>query len=244
MKEEIQKIASGASKTFQKIAEEATHAVEAVHLPTEVDLQKLKEKTQQAAVVVKQQAGVLAEQLKVQADKASHQIADAVQYVENHKGDIAFVARDAPEPIREIVETAVASHSTEAIRRGAVIHDFCLGIPFGAVLAAGGVLWFTLAGSLNALRFGLILGGLILASSVGSLHAWQSYRPTLPYVVIQAVVSSLIFIYEATRFAQTKALFPTGLTALASLLMVAFYTYVIMSGGNKPKAFPPAAAYQ
>eukprot|EP00475_Leptophrys_vorax_P013555 TRINITY_DN19921_c3_g1_i2.p1 TRINITY_DN19921_c3_g1~~TRINITY_DN19921_c3_g1_i2.p1 ORF type:complete len:301 (-),score=43.61 TRINITY_DN19921_c3_g1_i2:111-1013(-) len=241
VKEEIQKLAEEASKTFHKIKDEATQALD-THLPKEEDLQKLQEKTQEAAAAVKQQADLIAEQLKAQADRASSQLVEVVHYVEEHKEEIVAVAKDAPEPVREIVTTAVASHSREAIRQGAVIHDFCLGIPYGALLVAGGIAWFTLAGSLNALRFGLILGGLILANSISSLRAWQSQRSTLPYIVFQAALSSLVFVYEATRFAQTKNVFPTGLAALVSLVMVAFYTYIVMSGGSKPKVTAAAAA--
>ncbi|GJP29345.1 hypothetical protein CLOM_g16468 [Closterium sp. NIES-68] len=255
VKEELQKIASEASKTFQKITEDASHALEdaahaiedKVKLPTPDELQVLQVQTQQAAAEVKHKAEVLAEQLKVQAekakvqikeqaDKASHQIEEVLHHVEENKEQIAAVAKDAPEPIREIVETAISSHSRDAIRRGAVIHDFCLGIPYGALLVVGGVLWFTLAGSLNALRFGLILGGCILASSISSLHAWQNHRPSSVYIAVQGALTSLVFVNEASRFAMTKALFPTGLAAVASILMVAFYTYIYMSGGNRPKA--------
>ncbi|CAI5486484.1 unnamed protein product [Closterium sp. Naga37s-1] len=261
VKEELQKIASEASKKFQKITEGASHVLEdaahaiedKVKLPTPDELQELQVQTQQAASEVKHKAEILAEQLKVQAEKAkvqikeqaekaSHQIEEALHHVEENKDQIVAVAKDAPEPIREIVETAVSSHSKDAIRRGAVIHDFCLGIPYGALLVVGGVTWFTLAGSVNALRFGMIVGGIILACSISSLHAWQNHRPSALYIAIQGVLSSFVFINEATRFAVTKALFPTGLAALASLFMVAFYTYIFMSGGNRPKAQTPSLA--
>lgn len=53
------------------------------------------------------------------------------QEAEKNKGVILEAVKGAPEPVREIAETAVAAHSQEALRKGAVIHDFCLGITFG-----------------------------------------------------------------------------------------------------------------
>ncbi|CAI7782305.1 unnamed protein product, partial [Closterium sp. NIES-53] len=204
VKEELQKIASEASKTLQKITEDASHALEdaahaiedKVKLPTPDELQELQAQTQQAAAEVRHKAEILAEQLlvqaekakvqiKEQAEKASNQLEEALNHVEENKEQIVAVAKDAPEPIREIVETAVSSHSKDAIRRGAVIHDFCLGIPYGALLVVGGVTWFTLAGSVNALRFGMISGGIILACSISSLHAWQNNRPSALYIAVQ-----------------------------------------------------------
>ena len=43
----------------------------------------------------------------------------------------------------------------------------------GAVLSVGGFLNFMLTGSVSAIRFGVILGGILLALSVSSLRSWR-----------------------------------------------------------------------
>lgn len=58
-----------------------------------------------------------------------------VQEAEKNKGVILEAVKGAPEPVREIAETAVAAHSREKLLKGAVIHDFCLGITFGTPCA-------------------------------------------------------------------------------------------------------------
>lgn len=50
-------------------------------------------------------------------------------------------------------------------------------IPFlcfsGVALSVGGLLSFMLTGSIPAVRFGVILGGALLALSISSLRAWK-----------------------------------------------------------------------
>lgn len=43
----------------------------------------------------------------------------------------------------------------------------------GFVLSVGGFLLFMLNGSISAIRFGVILGGTLLALSVSSLRSWK-----------------------------------------------------------------------
>lgn len=43
----------------------------------------------------------------------------------------------------------------------------------GVALSVGGLLSFMLTGSIPAVRFGVILGGALLALSISSLRAWK-----------------------------------------------------------------------
>lgn len=140
-----------------------------------------------------------------------------------------------PGPLKEIAEAAREAHTEERARAGAVIHDFCLGIPYGGVLAVGGIVWGLLVGSTDALRYGAICGLVISVASFLSLRAWKQRRETIMFTFAQAVVSFLVFFKEAKRFSQSGAVFPTLLTAVVSFGMVAFYAYVLLAGGNKPK---------
>lgn len=38
---------------------------------------------------------------------------------------------EAPASVQEVAEAAVEGHSEEAVKKGALIHDFCFGIPYG-----------------------------------------------------------------------------------------------------------------
>lgn len=54
------------------------------------------------------------------------------------------------------------------------------------MLVAGGLLWFILTGSTAAIRFGVILGGVLLALSVSSLKVWKQGKSSIPYIQGQA----------------------------------------------------------
>lgn len=51
---------------------------------------------------------------------------------------------------------------------------------------AGGLIWFLVTGSVNAIRFGVLYGGILLAAAVGSLKAWQAGKSSTPYIAVQA----------------------------------------------------------
>lgn len=52
---------------------------------------------------------------------------------------------------------------------------------------------------------------------------------------------SIVFRYFR-RYSVNKLFFPTGLTGLISAGMLAFYVYVLTSGGNPPKKQKPEAS--
>lgn len=198
--------------------------------------EQLKEETDKTAAHVLAEAERAAEELRKQSEKAAAQLAEtAHETAEIAKDGLGIIAENSPESIKEIAEVAIHAHSKEAARKGAVIHDFCLGIPYGALLAVGGLVWFLLSGSLNALRFGTILGGVVLAVSVQSLRVWQQGKPTTSYIVAQAVIAFILLLKQGSKFFQTGAVFPTAISALVSGIMVAFYAYVVLAGGPPKK---------
>lgn len=73
--------------------------------------------------------------LKAQSNAASANISTILAEAERKKGIILEAVKGAPEPVREIAETAVAAHSQEKAKKGAIIHDFCLGITYGQLPA-------------------------------------------------------------------------------------------------------------
>ncbi|KAJ7527095.1 hypothetical protein O6H91_16G036500 [Diphasiastrum complanatum] len=175
------------------------------------------------------------EQLREQTEKAKAVLATAIETAEKGKENLAFIAETAPEPIKDIAETALNAHSAGVPKKGAKIHDFCLGIPYGGLLAIGGLLSFIITGSTSAIRFGVILGGLILFSSVTSLKVWKRGESSMPFIKAQAAITLIIFARDVRRFLESKAFFPAAVMCLISAGMVGFYGYVYFSGGNPPK---------
>ena len=66
-----------------------------------------------------------------QADLAQRELTNVITEVQQDPSKLVSLTKDVPQPIKEICETAVSAHSPEAIKKGAVIHDFCLGITYG-----------------------------------------------------------------------------------------------------------------
>ncbi|CAM6102586.1 unnamed protein product [Calypogeia fissa] len=176
------------------------------------------------------------EKLKEEAEKARALLtATAIETAELGKSNLNLLAESGPDPIKDIAETAVNAHLKENTRQGSKIHDFCLGIPYGAIMVVGGFLWFIISGSTDAIRFGVILGGLLLFLSVKSLKVWKDGKSSIPYIQGQAVIALIIFAKDSRAFLKTGAFFPPAVSALASGAILAFYTYVYLSGGNPPK---------
>ncbi|KAL2634975.1 hypothetical protein R1flu_006454 [Riccia fluitans] len=177
------------------------------------------------------------EKLKEEAEKARAILtATALETAELGKTNLNLLAEAAPEgPIKEVAETAVNAHLSETPKTGAKIHDFCLGIPYGGMLVAGGFTWFILTGSTAAIRFGVILGGALLFLSISSLKIWKQGKSSMPYIQGQAALAAIIFIRDSRKFLGGGSFFPTAISALASGAMLAFYAYVYLAGGNPPK---------
>eukprot|EP00250_Pteridium_aquilinum_P035774 c9915_g1_i1 orf=134-1240(+) len=193
------------------------------------------------------------EELKEQAEKARVAFtvtaqetaavlaATAQETAERSKENLSYIAENAPDPIREIADTALKAHSADTPRKFAKIHDFCLGIPYGTFLVVGGLLWFIISGSTAAIRFGVILGGILLALSVSSLNTWKEGKPTTTFIQGQAVISSILAFREIRRLFEVKS-FPAAFIALICAGMLGFYCYVLLAGGNPPKKAKHAPA--
>ena len=83
----------------------------------------------------------------------------------------------------------------------------------GALLVLGGLLWFLMAGSTDALRFGVGFGGILLAASYMSLRCWQESKPSTVYLIAQAGRCSCLLSLLNSTSAQIKV---AGITGLSS----------------------------
>ncbi|XP_031265639.1 protein FATTY ACID EXPORT 3, chloroplastic isoform X1 [Pistacia vera] len=169
------------------------------------------------------------EQLKIQAEKGKQDLTVvAKELSEEGKEYLTTAAENSPE-VKEIVETFTSS--TDDLTDVSKIRDFHVGIPYGLLLSLGGFLSFMVTGSLSAIRFGVILGGTLLALSVSSLRA-QNRGETSPLALKgQAAIATIILLRELRLLSQ-RFTFPTSVTTLISAAVVAFYVYKITGYGQ------------
>ncbi|CAA3008706.1 FATTY ACID EXPORT 3, chloroplastic [Olea europaea subsp. europaea] len=124
--------------------------------------------SKKAMVILKETS----EKLKIHADKAKQDLSKiAKEVAEESKKNLATAAENSPEQVKDIVETFASP--TDDLNDVSKVRDFYVGIPYGALLCAGGFLSFMLTGSISAIRFRIILGGFLLAISITSLRSWK-----------------------------------------------------------------------
>ncbi|KAL5738959.1 hypothetical protein ACOSP7_027909 [Xanthoceras sorbifolium] len=181
--------------------------------------------SKKAMVVLKETS----EQLKIQAEKAREDLTVVVKEIsEEGKEYLTAAAKNSPQ-LKEVVETY--SSSTDDLNEFTNIRDFHLGIPYGLFLCLGGFLSFMITGSTAAIRFGVILGGALLALSISSLKSYQRREKSGLFLKGQAAIATIIFLREVRCLSQ-RLTFPNSLTIIASGAMVAFYVYRITVDGK------------
>ncbi|KAG9136860.1 hypothetical protein Leryth_024095 [Lithospermum erythrorhizon] len=189
--------------------------------------------SEKAAVILKDAS----ERLKVQAEKARQDLTVIAKEVsEESKEYLAGAAENSPEPVKDIVETFA---SADEIKEPSAVRDFYLGIPYGALLSAGGFSSFMLTGSISAIRFGVILGGALLALSISSLRSWKKGESSSVALKGQAVIAAILFTREL-RMLFVRPFILNLFSILLSGTMAAFYAYRILNddGHLKESAEP------
>lgn len=168
-----------------------------------------------------------ARDLNIEAAKASYDISIIVQELgEEGKEYIAKAAANSPEPLKDVVETFTSS--TKNVKHVSEMHDFYVGVPYGALLAAGGFLDFMITGSTSAIRFGVILGGILLALSVLSLRSWRKGKPADGIILkCETAIVGILFLRQFRLFFQ-KLSFPGLISTAISGAVAAFFIYRLM----------------
>ncbi|KAF6168684.1 hypothetical protein GIB67_026570 [Kingdonia uniflora] len=112
------------------------------------------------------------ERLKIQAEKTTQDLSViAREASEEGKEYFSIAAENSPEELKDIVETFASP--PDDLKQVSKVRDFYLGIPYGILLSLMGFLSFMLTGSTAGIRFGIILGGTLLALSISSLRSWR-----------------------------------------------------------------------
>ncbi|KAI3473087.1 hypothetical protein Pfo_030379 [Paulownia fortunei] len=164
--------------------------------------------SEKAIIILKETS----EKLKIQAERARQDlIVIAKEIAEESKEYLATAAENSPEPVKDIVETFASS--TDEFNDVSKVRDFYVGIPYGAILSVGGFLSFMLTGSIPAIRFGIILGGTLLALSIST-------------------IATILFLREL-RLLSMRPFIANFITTLISGGVVAFYLYRIIKDGGQ-----------
>ncbi|KAJ4979514.1 hypothetical protein NE237_010294 [Protea cynaroides] len=119
-------------------------------------------------------------------------------------------------------------------KRAAKIHDFCFGIPFGALVLSGGLVGFIFSRNITTLSTGMLFGGALLILSTTSLKFWRQGKSSLPFILGQGALAAALLGKHYKSYSLTKKFLPTGFYAIVSAAMLCFYSYVLISGGNPP----------
>ncbi|OWM67051.1 protein FATTY ACID EXPORT 3, chloroplastic [Punica granatum] len=199
---------------------------------------KMQSISQEAYEVYSEKAMVIlketSEQLKIQAEKARYDLSTVAKEIsEEGKEYLSAAAENSPEPVKEIVETF--SSPTDDLNDVSQVRDFYLGIPYGLLLSLGGFLSFVVTGSIPAIRFGVILGGTLLALSISSLRSYRKGKSSPIALKGQAGIAGVIFLREVRLLSKSPSLC-NFVTAVVSGAMVAFYLYRIKQNGQQKKS--------
>ncbi|KAM7265703.1 hypothetical protein ACFE04_003386 [Oxalis oulophora] len=185
--------------------------------------------SKKATVILKQAS----EQLKIDAQNARVNLADvAKEITEESKEYIVAASENSPQSLKEVVETL--SSAADDLDDISEVRDFLLGIPYGLILSVGGFLSFMVTGSLTGIRFGVILGGILLALSVSSLRSYKRGEPYGLALKGQATIAAILFLREARVMSQ-RLTFLTVISTVISGAMVAFYIYRIQLNRKERK---------
>ncbi|KAK1265385.1 hypothetical protein QJS04_geneDACA017008 [Acorus gramineus] len=186
-----------------------------------ISLEAYEEYSKKALVILKESS----EKLKIETEKARIDLTRIAKEIsEEGKVYLSSATENPPEQVKDIVETFTSLPNE--LKEVSEVRDYYLGIPYGAFLSVGGFLSFMLTGSLSAIRFGVVLGGALLALSVSSLRSYKSGQPSSVFLKGQAAIASVIFIRELRLFSQ-RGSFPGFLMFLISGAMLVFYAYRI-----------------
>ncbi|CAH9134711.1 unnamed protein product [Cuscuta epithymum] len=161
------------------------------------------------------------EKIEAQSKKARSDLSMIAKEISKESKEyFAKASENSPEPVKDIVETFASS--TNELNDASKIRDFHLGIPYGALLSVTGFLYFMLTGSINAIRFGVILGGTLLALSISNLRCWRKGESTSLALRGETAIATILFLRELRLLFQS-GFYVNFFTTLISGCMAAFF---------------------
>lgn len=195
-------------------------------LKLQSEFQEVYEECSEKADVILKEAVA---ELEIQIDQARQDLSILTEELhEEARQCLILAAEISPKPVKDVVETSASADNLDDILK---IYDFYIGIPYGAILSVGGFLDFMITGSISAIRFGVILGGILLALSMSSLRSWRRGEATNMTLKGQTAISVILFLKECLLF---QGLTFAGLVkTVVSGAVAAFFMYRIIH--NNPQ---------
>lgn len=129
--------------------------------------------------------------------------------------------------------TAEVPANQQGIRH-AILHDFCMSIPFGSIVLAAGVVSLLFGSGKQGLSFASAGTG-ILAASFFSLVQWRAQRPSTMFTLLSAGITATLAWGFWGLVEAGIAPMPNTVMSFLSLAMLTFLIYNIFAGGNPPK---------
>lgn len=128
---------------------------------------------------------------------------------------------------------AYGTSNPAATGRHAALHDFCMCIPYGLIVAAGGLLsavWTGLPGLYIAAA-----GIAEVLLSAKSLKAWKKGQSSGVFTIFQAAIASGVAYTAWNAFRQGISKWATGSLLGLSASAALFFVYNVAAGGNPPR---------
>eukprot|EP01025_Chloroclados_australasicus_P021958 TRINITY_DN2285_c1_g1_i1.p1 TRINITY_DN2285_c1_g1~~TRINITY_DN2285_c1_g1_i1.p1 ORF type:complete len:134 (+),score=2.94 TRINITY_DN2285_c1_g1_i1:164-565(+) len=121
------------------------------------------------------------------------------------------------------------------------MYDFCFTLPYGFLLAVGGLLGFLMTGSKVSLAAGGGAGVVLLLLGYVSLNEYKAGRLCKSATGSSLIISITVAFMMGNRFLTTHKIFPAAAFAVLSICMSVFYVWNLVAGPKpKPKKAPKA----
>jgi hypothetical protein len=118
--------------------------------------------------------------------------------------------------------------------RFAILHDFCMCIPYGMIVTFGGMLALLFGGGLGALAVAGA-GVALLIASARSLKCWKDGRSSAPWTLASAGLASWVAWAAWSALKEGASKFAAGGLLGLSTSAGLFFLYNIAAGGNPPR---------
>mmetsp|Transcript_10035 Transcript_10035/g.23922 ORF Transcript_10035/g.23922 Transcript_10035/m.23922 type:complete len:221 (+) Transcript_10035:285-947(+) len=139
--------------------------------------------------------------------------------------------------------TEASENQPENSSRHAVLHDFCMSIPYGATAVLGGLISALIGW--RGLGFAVSAGGILICLlSAASLRAWKARKSCTLFTSTGSGISASLAILSARSLLEGSAISFAAKAVIAAFAVLSaslalFLVYNIFAGGNPP---PSAAA--
>lgn len=93
------------------------------------------------------------------------------------------------------------------------MHDFCFTIPYGLIIAVGGVIGYAKKRSIASLGGGLGTGLLLILAGFLSLKAFEKRKNSYLALFLETVCAGALTWVMGQRYIQTSKIMPAGIVA-------------------------------